>query len=295
MSKKVIYILLFIICSFIVLTYLERTYPNVLSSSDSPSVFERFLPTLAKKQRESQFEKLKSEISDRQGTFSIYIKKIRTGEQYLYNQDVYFYTASLYKTPIAAAAFKQVQDSELSLDNQISYLAQDFSDGTGTINTLGVGTVLTLDYVLDRLLKDSDNTAQNMLLRTLDPVEIIAAFNLAAENSTFYNTNDATVIQVGDFYSNLKTTDYLDKEHFEVLIAKMARTSFDDRISLGLNKNITFAHKIGNWGDTGSWHDCGYALKDGETVVVCVLSKNTTYIDFTDVSRLTGEFVNLLF
>jgi len=75
----------------------------------------------------------------------------------------------------------------------------------------------------------------------------------------------------------------------------MSSTLFDDRIHQGLSEDTKFSHKIGNWPDTSSWHDCGIAPRNNKKIVVCVMSRNTTYENFLEVTKDVGEFVNILF
>ena len=161
-------------------------------------------------------------------------------------------------------------------------MSEDFSSGTGTIQSASVGTEFTLDYVLDRLLKDSDNTAQNMLLRYVSNADLNEEFTSLPPNNSFLSQNIASPKEVSEFINIL----------YPEVLQKMEQTSFDNRITAGLAEDIIFSHKIGNWNDT--WHDCGVAKKDEKEVIVCVMSGNTSFENFQVVTRKVGEFVNNL-
>lgn len=270
--------------------------PNVLSVYDEDaSFFQKFLPVIGRDVKETKFVQVIERTEQRPGTYGIYIKDPYYNRAYQYNKDELFYGASLYKLPLAVAAFKDIQNQDRSADDVLVYRSQDVADGTGTINQLSIGTELTLDYVIDRLLKDSDNSAQNMLARTLEPQRISEAFAIMTVNNYFYISNNVTPYQMGNYFDELIKGNYLNLNHVELLLNKMSDTYFDDRIHAGLDEDVKFSHKIGNWGQTGTWHDCGVASKDNYKIVVCVMSRQTTYEDFLEVTKDVGEFVNILF
>ena len=94
------------------------------------------------------------------------------------------------------------------------------------------------------------------------------------------------------YLRNIYQKDYLSDDHKKLLLNKMKDTDFEDRISNDLEEDIIFYHKIGSWGETGSWHDCGIAEKGSNALVVCLMSQNTTYEEFLKISHELGKFIN---
>lgn len=269
---------------------------RVLSVSDKKvSFFEKLLPPSDYDIKKKMFLEVVERTKQHPGTYGIYIKNVYNEEVYQFNKDELYYGASLFKIPIAVAAIKEVQDGNRTFEDTISYRADDASAGTGIINQLPIGSVLRWDYVIDRLLKDSDNTAQSMLSRTLTQEQLIKAYDVMGIKNYFYVSNNLTPWQMGTYFDQLLKANYLNRSNVELLLNKMSQTSFDDRINAGLNEDVKFSHKIGNWGDTGTWHDCGVATKDEEKIIVCVMSRQTTFEDFLAVTKDVGEFVNILF
>ena len=270
--------------------------PSVLSVYDQNfSFFERFLPLVSKDIKEKKFEDITKSAENKIGAYGIYIKVLHNNRVYEYNKDELFYGASLYKVPIAVAAYKEVELKNLTIEDKIKYQSFDTAGGTGTINKLNVGTELSIDYIIDRLLKDSDNTAQNMLSRTISKDQISSSFGIIPVKNYFYVNNTATPYQFSSYFEELMLGNYLNLNTVEIIFNKMSSTYFDDRIHAGLNEDIKFSHKIGNWGESGTWHDCGVASKGNKKAVVCVMSRNTNYKSFLEVTKDVGEFVNILF
>jgi len=276
--------------------YKNSTNPNVLSVYDeNTSFFEKFIPLTPKSIRDRKFNEVIKRTKEKNGVYGIYIKEISGSLKHAYNQDELFYGASLYKVPIGVAALKELELGNKKTNELVEILGHEFEDGTGSLNTLYPGVEIEYNQVLNALLKESDNTAQNIFWRILPMEQIIASFNIITIKTYFYVNNTVTPTQIGNLLENIIVGDYLSDVSKEILLNKMSTTLFDDRVHAGLNEEIKFAHKIGNWPETNSWHDCGIAIKDESKIVVCVMSRNTTYEDFLSVTRDVGEFVNILF
>jgi len=270
--------------------------PVVLSVYDKRfSFFEKFIPAVSKDIKEKKFEEIVKKANDKPGAYGIYVKDLYYNRVYESNKDELFYGASLYKIPLAVAVYKEVELKNITTEDKVIYQSFDTSGGTGTINKLAVGTVLTIDYLVDRLLKDSDNIAQNMINRTIPKDQINKSFGIIPVKNYFFVNNTATPFQISSYFEELMLGNYLNLNTVEVLLNKMSTTSFDDRVHVGLKDDIKFSHKIGNWGETGTWHDCGVASKGNRKIIVCVMSRNTNYKSFLEVTNEVGKFVNILF
>lgn len=289
-------LILSILTFFLGIQYLTTEAPAVLSATtQNLSVFEKYLPNFTKSVRLARFEALKENLDELQGSYAFYFYNPLTGEKLTHNESDLFYAASMYKTPIALATYKEIEAGLIAEDKELTYTSFDASGGTGIINISAPGSKYTVKYVVERLLKDSDNTAQNMLLRTLNPETVQESFSLADSKGEYYRNNVANVNTAAKVFENLLFSDYISDEHKSYLINVMTSTSFDDRIHSGLREDLVFSHKIGSWGETGSWHDCGIVTDGSKKAVVCLMSRSTTYSDFLEGSRLVGEFVNLFF
>lgn len=273
----------------------QQTKPIVLSIYDeNSSVFNKFLPVLNQDEVSNKFKDLVDLTKKKDGTYGIYIKNLDSLDTFSYNESELFYGASLFKVPIAVAALKEIENGQLGFNDKVTYTQADFASGTGSINQSSYGTKFTVDELLDKLLKESDNSAQNMLMRILDKKQLQNAYGIITIQNYFYINNTLTPEQMANFFEQLAKTDYLTESDKELLLNKMTSTLFDDRISAGLDQNIKFSHKIGNWPDTGTWHDCGIAQRNNKKVVACVMSRGTTYEQFLEVAKETGKFVSLV-
>jgi beta-lactamase class A len=261
------------------------------------------------------FDEFRKGFSDKSGTYGIYIKNLKTGQEYKYNENELFYGASLYKIPIATLTIRQVygvsmldtldtegtEDVEvikngdqeptkkLKFTDEVVYTESDFADGSGSIAESDFGTVYTIRELLDKLLKESDNVAQVMLIRTLGEDLLENEFaRLVPDpvNSKYYNENETSPSEIS---AVLEKAYYDTSEGIENIFNIMTETIFDIYINEGLNEDSIFSHKIGSYGENGIWHDCGIILGRSPTVV-CIMSQDANKEEFIEMSKLTGEF-----
>ncbi len=246
---------------------------------------------------EIKFDDLTKKLTVEPGFYGLYIKDPGSGMELKYNEKSEFYAASLYKVPIAAAVLKEVEKGKMSLDDTATYLPYDYASGTGVIGGYSHGIQLKIREILTELLKNSDNTAQNILLRTLTYKNVQETFDAVVpdkDTSTFYRYNLSSPYEIGQVTEELYFGKFLNSEHKQYLFDLMTNTSFEDRISPHLEENLVFSHKIGSWPE--SWHDCG-VVKSKATeaeLIVCLMSQKAPYENFLNASRMTAEFVNTI-
>ena len=110
------------------------------------------------------------------GDIGVYVLDVDSGEHVSFRGDEGWYLASVVKVPVAIAVLRAVEARELALDTPVVLLDSDYVDGAGGTNLHRAGTPLRIDYLLEQMLVHSDNTASDMLIRTvgLDRVNRIA-------------------------------------------------------------------------------------------------------------------------
>ncbi|RYF79847.1 MAG: serine hydrolase [Comamonadaceae bacterium] len=128
----------------------------------------------------TQIERLDA---DTPGDLGVYVKRLDNGEAYGHGADRRWYLASTVKVLIAIAVLQQVDAGRLKLDAQVALQDSDRID-VGKLVWEKTGTRHRVDALVQRMLRDSDNTAANMLIRTLGgevPLNDSAAAAIDAE------------------------------------------------------------------------------------------------------------------
>lgn len=100
-------------------------------------------------------------------------KDMETGAKYCLNGDKEFQSASVFKIFVLIELFRMVQRGELSLEQKIPLLKEDFSSGSGLLKYLTPGDVLTLHDYSYLMMAFSDNTATDIVLKyvTLEKIK----------------------------------------------------------------------------------------------------------------------------
>ncbi|XDF35686.1 serine hydrolase [Paracidovorax avenae] len=122
----------------------------------------------------SQVQKLERETP---GEFGLYVKRLDNGETFAWQADRRWYLASSAKLPLAIAVLQEVQQGRLRLDQELRVEERDKIDGSGALVWQPVGTQHSVETLLRRMLMDSDNTAANLLIRTIG----LETFNTRAQ------------------------------------------------------------------------------------------------------------------
>jgi beta-lactamase class A len=109
-------------------------------------------------------KKLDSIADAHHGVVGYSVIDLETGARINRHGDETFPTASLIKVPILVTVFDLVAKGKLSLDDPLTVLKIDQVPGSGVIQFLHNGTVLTVNDAAWLMSTISDNTATNLLL-----------------------------------------------------------------------------------------------------------------------------------
>lgn len=215
------------------------------------------------------------------GKCGVYVKNLQTGEEIKINEDKEFYPASIYKVPLSILILKDVDDGKISLDDEYtvnySHIAYDFDPLASQVSN-----IVSVRYLLELLIKNSDNTAQKLLVN-----EVIGSYEKYNERINDeldidgfqgdFETLSVTPQQVGKLFENIHNQEYLSSKSNDYLVDLLSNTSsnFDDRIVAGIPDDIQTAHKIGQLDDI--YQDAGIVFGDNDYVVILLNEKIMSY------------------
>ena len=111
------------------------------------------------------------------GDIGVYVRHLDRDESFSYRAEEPWYLASGIKVPVAIAVMRAVAAGTLSLDTRVTLLASDYVDGAGGTNAFKPGSRLRVSWLLEQMIVHSDNTASDVLIRTvgIEQVNAIAA------------------------------------------------------------------------------------------------------------------------
>lgn len=126
------------------------------------------------------------------GELGVYVKSLATGEALSHGGERWWYLGSTAKVAIAIAVLQDVDAGRIRLADRIALTAGDRIEASQVV-WQPVGTRHTVEQLLTKMLWDSDNTAANMLVRTVGLERLNASARKAMGDGFEGFTDFATV------------------------------------------------------------------------------------------------------
>jgi len=108
-------------------------------------------------------------------TWGIYMKSLETGEQIAVDADRQMETMSTIKIPLMIEALEQIKAGKFKLTDKYTFAEKDSQPGTGTIQRLDPGAVMTVKDLITMMIIVSDNTATEVLYRMVGGPDAVNA------------------------------------------------------------------------------------------------------------------------
>lgn len=116
----------------------------------------------------AQMEALVAQIKRRfKGGMAVYVSDPYRGYRWGYQENELFYLASAVKTTFMLEAYRQRASGELSFKKTVEYTEDDIRDGAPRVNKQKIGAKLTVELLLDWMMRSSDNAASDMIAKTV--------------------------------------------------------------------------------------------------------------------------------
>jgi beta-lactamase class A len=181
------------------------------------------------------------------GTYGVAVYEPRSRSRLLLNADKTFFAASLGKLPTLLALYRAADRGELDLDERITMLPEDIqSYGTGVLHTYPAGQTMTLRECARYLIRESDNTAWEMLNRRLGVDRVQGELErMGARDTDYWWANTTTPGDVLLMLEKISDPRFTSEEYSREMLSFMTETSFEDRIPAALPEGTRVAHKIG--------------------------------------------------
>lgn len=201
--------------------------------------------------------------------FGFFYYNVNTRKYYFYNENKYFTAASTVKVPVALYYYDKINKGDLTLDTTFTYKSGNFEPGGGDVtNKYKAGSKIPLSVLLEELIIDRDNTANNILISNIGWKEYrkeIAKFSERELSSQFYASNVTCPAYSYDVIKYL----YNHSSEYPTLIEDMKKSSFGKYLKEYIDYDV--AHKYGSYG--GYVHDYGI-IYGKQTYLVGVFTKN---------------------
>jgi beta-lactamase class A len=232
-------------------------------------------------------------------TWGIYVKSLETGEQIAIDADRQMETMSTIKIPLMVEAFEQIKAGKFKLTDKYTFVEADSQPGTGTIQRLDPGAVMTVKDLLTLMIIVSDNTATEVLYRMVGgpdavnrrmdalglkntramniPSKWFAALRAAPSTEQFYRDGKnpfglSTPREMGTLLELMERGTLVDKPASDLMLQMMRGQLYRTRIPRYVT-GYRIPHKTGDFlpyvGD-----DVGMLEAQGKTIVVSIFTGN---------------------
>lgn len=244
------------------------------------------------------FQPLRDELKKFEGNknISIYFEYLNTGANISVNKDAEFWPASLLKVPVAMAVAKKVERGEWRWDNKLVLMASDKDEKFGTLYNEPTGSTYTIEELVKRVLVDSDNTANFILVRNLEESEIIGVYDHIGLKDFFYASGSIGAKKYSVIFRALYNSSYLSEQNSQKLLGYLSQTQFKNYIQNALPQDVIFSHKIGEDIEKGVYLDSGIVyLKNRPYVLTVMINlKDETEAEgmMKEISGHVYEYVN---
>lgn len=212
---------------------------------------------------------------------------VDSGRALNYRDGERFAVCSTFKTYAAASVLQKVQWGQLRLDDQVDIEPADLV-ANSPVTQANSGGKLTLAELCQAALQQSDNTAGNLLLRTIggppsvtdfarqlgDDATRLDRWETDLNSAVPGDVRDTSTPQgLGHGYRSLLTTDVLVPPLREQLEDWM-RGNVTSSMRAGLPPGWTCADKTGS-GDYGSTNDVGLVCgPEGQRIVLAIMTRS---------------------
>ena len=232
--------------------------------------------------------KLDSIAATHHGVVGYSVVDIDNNVRFSKRGDEKFSTASLIKVPILVTVFDLVAKGQLSLDDPITVLKIDQVPGSGIIQYLHNGTILTVRDAAWLMITISDNTATNLLLdriiirrvwNKMDSLGLrdtrvhsksfLRVASIAMDSSVKYGLGVTTPNEMARLFELLAKGKAVNRSADSTMLDILAHNENDQKL-LRYVYGVRAAHKSGETDQVRT--DCAlFYLRN--RVVACVLTK----------------------
>jgi beta-lactamase class A len=214
------------------------------------------------------------------GSYGVAVRNLKTQENYLFNEHLSYYSASLYKLWIMAEAYRQIKDGVLKEDEILSEeyktLNAKFNINPESAKFKEGKITLSVGDALNKMITISDNYAAFLLSLKVRLTNVTAFLKMNGfSESTVGADGDApttTAYDIALFFEKLYNKQLVSEEYSDKMLALLKAQKLNDKIPKFLPDYIITAHKTGELNEFT--HDGGIVYLENNEYIIVVLSKS---------------------
>jgi beta-lactamase class A len=225
------------------------------------------------------------------GVLGYSVMNLDTGEQLALRGDETFPTASLIKVPILVTLYDLAAKQQLSLDDPLTVLKIDQVPGSGVLQFMKPGMILTVNDAANLMIILSDNTATNLILdrinirRVWDKMEALGLphtkvhsktflrmTSIAMDSSVKYGLGVTTPNEMAKLFGLLAEGKAVNPAADSAMLAMLGNNADGEQMQRYV-ENLTVPHKTGSTDSVRT--ECAL-FRLQSRVVACGMTKQNT-------------------
>lgn len=232
-----------------------------------------------------------NEKYEKNSQVSVYFEFLNTGANISISKDAEFFPASLLKLPVAMAVVKKIEKGEWQWTNELVLMRNDKDDLFGSLHREPIGTPLTIEKLVEKMLVESDNTAYHILLRNLEPAELNDIHSHLGLQQFFSDDGKISAKRYSIIFRSLYNSSYLSEENSQKLLTLLSQTSFREYLGSALPETVRFSHKIGVSDEQHVFMDAGLVYIPNRPYLLTVMIQDGNQKHAEDVMKDISERV----
>ena len=230
---------------------------------------------------ESMIQQTLGEDADR---FAVYIFRPGRDLTPIMFQNRPMRPASMIKMFVLAKAMQDIKEGKYSLDDELTVTPENVVGGAGSIAGLGYYAKVPVRLLLEHMIKESDNTATNILIDKVGGLESLNEY-LRQKNYSDTNfqhkmmlayrglTNLSSVKDLGDLFVKIYNHQCVDDFHDKLMIEYLLKQEDTDCLPTAL-LFWKIAHKTGEV--DMAYHDGGICYGEKADFIIVMMNDNYT-------------------
>ena len=229
---------------------------------------------------------------------SVYVRNFFDNSWAGLNQDDQYHPGSLLKVLIMMAYYREAEMDPTVLQKSLVFdkvTNQEVAALQYSLPTkLSVGQSNTISQLMQYMIADSDNGAENLLIKNVDRTVLNSAYSDLSIPNPDTVAGDYTISarQYTAFLRILYNATYLTEPYSEQALSIMAQSTFKDGISAGIPSNVVVAQKYGERVsgngdniDSIELHDCGVVYAPNRPYAICIMTKGKDLAKLTSIIK----------